>query len=32
VRALTPGVYFIREEPQATSLKPQAVLKVILTR
>jgi hypothetical protein len=32
VRALAPGVYFIREEPQATSLKPQAIRKVILTR
>jgi hypothetical protein len=32
VRALAPGVYFVREEPQAASLKPQAVLKVILTR
>jgi hypothetical protein len=32
VRALAPGAYFIREEPQATSLKPQAVLKIILTR
>ncbi|MCX6842928.1 MAG: hypothetical protein NTX53_11675 [candidate division WOR-3 bacterium] len=32
VRRLSPGVYFIREEPQATNLKPQAVHKVILTR
>jgi len=32
VRALAPGVYFVREEPQATSLKPQAVRKVIITR
>jgi len=32
VRALAPGVYFMREEPQAAGLKPQAVLKVILTR
>jgi hypothetical protein len=30
VRALAPGVYFVREEPQATSLKPQAVRKVLL--
>jgi hypothetical protein len=29
VRALVPGVYFIREEPQAASLKPQAVRKVV---
>jgi hypothetical protein len=32
VRALAPGVYFVREEPQATSLKPQAVRKIVLTR
>jgi hypothetical protein len=32
VRALAPGVYFIREETQAASLNPRAVLKVILTR
>jgi len=32
VRALAPGVYFAREEPQATSLRPQAVRKVILAR
>jgi hypothetical protein len=32
VRALAPGVYFVREEPQAASLKSHAVLKVILTR
>jgi len=31
VRALAPGVYFVREEPQAASLKPQAVRKVVLT-
>ncbi len=31
VRALSPGVYFVREEPQASSHKPQAVRKVILT-
>jgi hypothetical protein len=29
VRALVPGVYFVREEPQATSSKPQAVRKVV---
>ncbi len=32
VRALAPGVYFIREEPQAASLMPQEVRKVIITR
>jgi hypothetical protein len=32
VRALAPGVYFIREEPQAAGINLQAVLKVILTR
>ena len=26
------GIYFVREEPQAASLKPQAVRKVILQR
>ncbi len=31
VRALAPGVYFVREKPQATSHKPQAVWKVVLT-
>ncbi|GEM_PF-1157579 len=31
VSRLSPGVYFVREEPQATSLKPQAVWKVVLT-
>jgi hypothetical protein len=31
VSGLAPGVYFVREEPQATSLKPQAVRKVVLT-
>ena len=30
VRALAPGVYFVREKPQATSLKPQAVRKVVV--
>lgn len=32
VRALAPGVYFVREEPQASSLKPQAVRKVVIAR
>jgi hypothetical protein len=32
VRALAPGVYFVREEQQATSLKPQATRKVIVQR
>jgi hypothetical protein len=32
VRALAPGVYFVREEPQAASLKTQAVRKVVVTR
>ncbi len=32
VRALAPGVYFVREEPQAVSHKPQAVRKVVVTR
>ncbi len=32
VRALAPGVYFVREEPQAPSYKPQAVRKVVVTR
>jgi len=31
VRALAPGVYFVREEPQAASNKPRAVRKVIVT-
>jgi len=29
---LTPGVYFVREEPQASSFKHQAVRKVVVTR
>jgi hypothetical protein len=32
VRALSPGVYFVREEPQASSPKPQAVRKIVVTR
>jgi hypothetical protein len=31
VRALAPGVYFVREEPQASSRKPQPVRKVVVT-
>jgi hypothetical protein len=31
VRALAPGVYFVREVPQAASHKPQAVRKVVVT-
>jgi hypothetical protein len=27
-----PGVYFVREEPQASSHKPQAIRKVVITR
>jgi phosphoribosylformylglycinamidine (FGAM) synthase PurS component len=32
VRALAPGVYFVREQPQASSRKPQAVRKVVITK
>jgi hypothetical protein len=32
VRALAPGVYFVRQEPQAASHKPQVVRKVVITR
>jgi hypothetical protein len=32
VRALAPGVYFVCEKPQASSRKPQAVRKVVVTR
>jgi hypothetical protein len=32
VRALAPGVYFVREELQASSHKPPAVRKVVVTR
>jgi hypothetical protein len=32
VRALTLGVYFLREELRATSPKPQAVRKVVIAR
>ena len=31
VRALAPGVYFVYEEPQAASPRPQTVRKVVLT-
>jgi DNA-binding beta-propeller fold protein YncE len=32
IRPLAPGVYFVREEPQASSFKPQAVRKIVVTR
>jgi hypothetical protein len=32
VRALAPGVYFVREELQASGPKPQAIRKVVLTK
>jgi len=32
VSRLAPGVYFVREESQATSLKPQAIRKVVIAR
>jgi hypothetical protein len=32
VRGLAPGVYFVREGPQAASLKPQAIRKIVLTK
>jgi len=32
VRALSPGVYFICEQPQAEGSKPQAVRKIVVTR
>jgi len=32
VRALAPGVYFVRREPQASSHKPQAIRKIVLTK
>ena len=32
ISSLAPGVYFIREEPQAASCKPQAVRKVVIAR
>jgi len=32
VRALAPGVYFVRSEPSAVSREPSAVTKVVVTR
>ena len=32
IGGLAPGVYFVREEPQGTSVKPQAVQKVVITQ
>jgi len=32
IRTLAPGVYFVREESQAASLKQQAIRKVVVTR
>jgi hypothetical protein len=32
VRHLTPGVYFVREQLQASGLKPQAIRKIIIAR
>jgi DNA-binding beta-propeller fold protein YncE len=32
VSRLAPGVYFVREEPHASSRKPQAVRKIVVTR
>jgi len=32
MRHLAPGVYFVREGPQAASHKPQAVSKIVITR
>ena len=32
VRALSPGVYFVRPEPSAVSREPSAVTKVVVTR
>jgi YVTN family beta-propeller protein len=32
IRHLSPGVYFIREEPQNASHKPQAVAKIVIMR
>jgi len=32
VRSVAPGVYFVREELQASSFKPQAVRRVIITK
>jgi YVTN family beta-propeller protein len=32
VRHLAPGVYFVREEPQAANPKPQAIRKIVVAR
>jgi hypothetical protein len=32
VSHLAPGVYFVREQPQASGLKPQAVRKIVIQR
>jgi hypothetical protein len=32
VSRLAPGVYFVRSQPQASSFKPQAIWKVVLTK
>jgi len=32
VRALSPGVHFVRQEPRAPESKPQAVLRVVVAR
>jgi len=32
VRALAPGVYFVRSEPSAENRRPSAVTKVVVTR
>jgi hypothetical protein len=32
VRHLAPGIYFVREEPQASSRQLQAVRKIIITQ
>ena len=32
VRALAPGVYFVREEPRAAGRIPHAVQKIVVTR
>jgi hypothetical protein len=32
VSRLPPGVYFVREQPQTSLPKPQAIRKVILTK
>jgi hypothetical protein len=32
VRALAPGVYFVRSGPSAVSREPSAITKVVVTR